>query len=216
MLSLADKVDPKHCLLLVVDIQNDFCHPEGSMGRAGQDLSMVDEMMPHLLEVLQEARQVRAPVIFTQAVHSSWSDSQASNTPWRTRLDVLKEEVPRPCLEGSWGADLYEVTLNEGERALTKPRYSAFYGTELDVMLRAMGIKTLLMTGVATNVCVETTARDGFMRDYQIVFLSDCCATYDRAQHEATLTNIDKYFGMVTTSKEVLNIWKGIATPRLG
>lgn len=206
MLSLAERVEPKHCLLMVVDVQNDFCHRDGSMGKAGQDLSMVEKMMPHLVELLLEARRVGTPVIFTQAVHSRWTDSQA----WSTRLHGLEVELPRHCREGSWGADFYQVTPQEDERVLVKRRYSAFYGTDLDVMLRAMGIKTLLMTGVATNVCVETTARDGFMRDYHIVFLADCTAAYDREDHQASLNNISKFFGMVAASREVLEVWKGL------
>lgn len=206
MLTLAEKVDPKHCLLMVVDVQNDFCHAEGSMSRAGQDLAMVDEMMPQLLRLLDEARRVGAPVIFTQAVHSPWTDSQA----WSTRLHGLDLELPRHCREGSWGAELYELTPRDDERALAKRRFSAFYGTDLDVMLRALGTRALIMTGVATNVCVETTARDGFMRDYHVVLMSDCCASYDRAEHQATLTNISKYFGQVAGSSEVLNVWKGL------
>ncbi|HLB11611.1 MAG TPA: isochorismatase family cysteine hydrolase [Dehalococcoidia bacterium] len=204
MQTLADKVDPRHCLVMVVDVQNDFCHSEGSMGRAGQDLTMVEEAMPHLVELLEEARRVGTPVVFTQAVHSRWTDSQA----WSTRLHGSNVELPRHCREGSWGADFYEIAPQENERVLVKRRFSAFYGTDLDVMLRALGIKALIMTGVATNVCVETTARDGFMRDYHIVFLSDCCASYDRALHQGTLRNMDNYFGQVATSKDVLDVWK--------
>ena len=206
MLTLAEKVDPGRCLLMVVDVQNDFCHIEGSMARARQDLSMVDEMMPNLIELLEQARRVGAPVIFTQAVHSRWSDSQA----WATRLHGVNLEVPKHCREGSWGVDLFEVTPWEDERVLVKRRFSAFYGTDLDVMLRALGIKTLLMTAVAPNVCVETTARDGFMRDYYVVLASDSCAAYVRAEHQATITNISKYFGQVATSEQVIKAWKDL------
>lgn len=206
MLTLAEKVDPKKCLLLVVDVQNDFCHPDGSMGRAGQDLSMVDEMMPPLLNLLEEARRVGTPVIFTAAVHVPWTDSQA----WATRLHGANVDMPHHCREGSWGAELYEVSAREDERVLVKRRFSAFYATDLDVMLRALGTRALIMSGVATNVCVETTARDGFMRDYHIVYASDCCASYDRGEHEGTLRNISKYFGQVSTSSEIIGIWKGL------
>lgn len=206
MLTLPEKVNPRHSLLMVVDVQNDFCHGEGSMSRAGQDLSMVDEMMPPLLNLLEEGRRVGAPVIFTQAVHSRWTDSQS----WSTRLHGVDLDMPRHCREGSWGAELYEVAPREDERVLVKRRFSAFYGTDLDVMLRALGIRTLIMTGVATNICVETTARDGFMRDYHVVLVSDCCAAYHRGEHQATLTNISKYFGHVARSGEIIDVWKGL------
>lgn len=203
-MNLLERVDPKSSLLLVVDVQNDFCHPKGSMSAAGQDLSMVGEMMPRLSELLGEARRVGTPVIFTQAIHSPWTDSEA----WSTRLHGVEVELPRHCREGTWGTELYQIEALEDERLLVKRRFSAFYATDLDVMLRARGIKTLIMAGVATNVCVETTARDGFMRDYHIVFVSDCTAAYDRQEHHATLHNMSKYFGVVASSAEVIEAWK--------
>ncbi len=209
-MNLADRVNPKQCLLLVVDVQNDFCHPEGSMSKAGQDLSMVGEIMPHLSVLLEAARRIELPVIFTQAIHSSWTDSEA----WSTRLHGVDLDLPRHCREGSWGAELYEVTPGEGERVLVKRRFSAFYGTDLDVMLRARGIKSLILAGVATNICVETTARDAFMHDYQVVFLSDCTAAYSREEHHATLVNMSKYFGLVATSGEVTTAWRALPAAR--
>lgn len=205
-MNLAQRVDPRQCLLLVVDVQNDFCHPDGSMSHAGQDLSMVNEMMPQMKLLLDGARRVGVPVVYTKAVHSPWTDSEA----WRTRLHGVDLDMPRHCREGSWGAELFELEPLENERVLVKRRFSAFYCTDLDVMLRAKGVNSLIMAGVATNICVETTARDGFMRDYNIVFLSDCTAAYDREEHQGTLTNMAKYFGVVAASTEVLNIWRAL------
>ena len=120
----------------------------------------------------------------------------------------VEVEIPMHCREGSWGIELYQVEPQANERVLAKRRFSAFYSTDLDVMLRARGIKSLIMAGVATNVCVETTARDGFMRDYHIVFLSDCTAAYDRQEHYSALNNMSKYFGVVADSKELIEAWK--------
>jgi ureidoacrylate peracid hydrolase len=203
MKSLADRVEPRQCTLIVVDVQNDFCHQNGSMAKAGQDLSMVQQMVPRLLRLIAEARRVGVPIIYTQAVHTPWTDSQT----WQTRLGTLEVELPRHCRENTWGADFYQVAPLQDERILVKRRYSAFYGTELDLMLRARGIQTLILTGVATNVCVETTARDGFMRDYHIVFLEDCTAAYDQQQHQAALANVSSFFGQVASSQQLLEIW---------
>ncbi len=92
---------------------------------------------------------------------------------------------------------------------MIKHRYSAFVGTRLESVLHTLGIKTLIMTGVGTNVCVESTARDGFMRDFNIVFLSDCTATSTQEFHDATLANIKLFFGVVATSDDVLATWEG-------
>lgn len=208
MTSLADRVNPGRCLLLVVDIQNDFCHRDGSMSKAGQGLSMVDEMIPRLLRFVPQARQNGVPVAFTRIVHSRWTDSPA----WITRHEGLGLERPQHCREGSWGAELFKVSPQDNERVFVKHRYSAFYGTDLDVVLRSTGVQTLLLAGVVTNLCVETTARDGLTRDYNIVFLSDCTAAYSAEEHEATLNNMARYFGIVTTSEEVLSTWQGTWT----
>lgn len=207
MLSLAEKVDPKHCLILVVDVQNDFCHPEGTFGRAGRDLSMVEQMMPHLVKMVEEARRVGVPVIFIQTVHSQWTDSQT----WLTRHSGLYLES-QLCRPGTWGVDFYGVAPQEGELVVVKHRFSAFYGTDLDVVLRAKGIKTLIMTGFSTNGCVESTARDGFMRDYHIVLLSNCTAATSQEAHQAALVNMSNYSGGAVTSDEVLSIWKELPT----
>jgi len=100
-----------------------------------------------------------------------------------------------------------------GECIVTKHRYSGFINTDLDLILRAQGIQTLIMTGTATNVCVESTARDGFMLDYYIVFLGDCTGTGDRNLHEATLQNISGAFGVVCNSTDVSAHWATVPEP---
>ena len=100
-----------------------------------------------------------------------------------------------------------------GEVVIDKHRFSVFADTYLDLILRRKVIRTLIMTGVATNVCVETTSRDGFMKDYYIVFLRDCtAATFATAKiseemHNNTLRNIDLYFGQVVDSSDVIRCW---------
>ncbi len=82
-------------------------------------------------------------------------------------------------------------------------------GTNLNSLLKSRGVRTLILTGVATNVCVESTTRDGFMRDYYIVLPKDLTGGYEESLHEATLKNVDEYFGQVTSSDELLEIWQG-------
>ena len=86
----------------------------------------------------------------------------------------------------------------------TKHRYSAFVGTDLELILKSQGVEYILVTGVATNVCVESTARDGYHRDYNVILIEDCCGAYDQQEHAATLNNISKFFGTVTTSKTLI------------
>ncbi|MBI4320435.1 MAG: cysteine hydrolase [Chloroflexi bacterium] len=203
MVTLKERVDPKNTALLVVDVQNDFCASDGGLGRRVGDMSRIQAIIPDLLNLIAAARENGVAVVFIRTTHDGWTNSDS----WlERRKDVSVEEVPI-CQEGSWGAELYRVEPEPGDKVITKHRYSAFYGTDLDVVLRAKGIKSLLMTGVATNVCVETTARDGFMRDYRIVFVDNCCGTAAAEDQQATLRNIRNHFGVVVTSQEVIEAW---------
>jgi ureidoacrylate peracid hydrolase len=203
-LSLADKLVPTRACLLVVDVQNDFCSPDGYFARVGNDVSAVAAMMERLHALIDAARAAGALVVFVQAIY----DEHVLSAPWRERNIRRNLEVPR-CITGSWGAELYEVKPQPGDVVVRKHRYSAFVDTELDMILRARGIETLVMTGVASNVCVESTARDGFMKDYYIVFTSDASATTSPAVHEATLQNVRDYFGVVASAAEVIATWQG-------
>lgn len=201
--TLEEKVAPGNAAVLVVDVQNDFCADQGVFGKAGNDLSIVQAMVPRLQRLIVGARQAGVPVVFIQAIY----DPVYLPPVWYERNARLEFEVPR-CLSGSWGADFYQVAPLPAETVVVKHRYSAFVGTELDLILRSRGIQSVIMTGVATNICVESTARDAFMRNYYVVFVDDCSATYRKEHHEGTLSNIELGFGVVTTSAAVLRVWE--------
>jgi len=111
--------------------------------------------------------------------------------------------------EGSNGAELYEGVTQplDGEPVVVKWNYDGFEETELHSILQKHGIKTLLMTGFTTNVCVETTARHGYLKGYYIVLVSDCCNAYEPQEHESSIMNIGRYFGKVATSSEIISSW---------
>ncbi len=201
--TLAEKLEPSSACLLIVDVQNDFCARDGFFGRSGYDLGAVGSMMAHLHPLIEAARTAGALVIFVQAIY----DDHFLSRPWKERNYRQGLEVSR-CLSGSWGADFHEVKPQPGDVVVQKHRYSAFIDTDLDMILRARGIETLVMTGIASNVCVESTARDGFMKDYYIVFTSDASATTSPDAHEATLRNIRDFFGVVVSSTEVIDAWR--------
>jgi ureidoacrylate peracid hydrolase len=199
--NLEQKLMNSRTAIVVVDVQNDYCHPEGALAQAGNDIGAVADMMPNLHRLLAAARVFEVPVIFIQTFHEEATDSEA----WRERSNGRSMAV---CRKGSWGADFYEVAPEPGEVVVNKHRYSAFVNTRLDSILRSQKIETLIMTGVSTNVCVESTARDGFMLDYHIVLLRDACASYSTQAHEMTIKNIEGYFGEVTDTREVISLWE--------
>jgi ureidoacrylate peracid hydrolase len=201
--SLEEKIAPGNAALIVVDVQNDFCADEGVFGKTGNDLSMVKKMLPNLQRLIEAARNVGVPVIFIQAIY----DPVYLPPVWYERNARLNFEVPR-CISGTWGADFYKVAPLAGETIVRKHRYSAFVDTELDQILRSSQVRTVIMTGVATNICVESTARDAFMRNYYVAFVDDASATYRQDQHDATLANIALGFGVVNTVQDLLNAWR--------
>jgi ureidoacrylate peracid hydrolase len=203
--TLTQKINPKHAAVLVIDMQNDFCHENGVIAKQGRDMTFKKAMAPKLVRFLSEARRHRVPVIFIRQINLKETLSDAAREQKRRTQPKYGKLI---CRKGSWGSRFYAVAPEPGEIVVTKHRYSAFADTNLDLILRSVGIRTLIMTGVATNACVESTARDGFMKDYYIVFLSDCTATSSQEDHEATLRNINTYFGVVADSSELVNIWQ--------
>ena len=112
------------------------------------------------------------------------------------------------CRPGNWGSGFYRVMPEPSEYVIVKHRYSGFMDTDLDLILRSLGIRTIALVGVATNVCVESTARDGYQKGYYVIMLEDCVATMSKAEHEATLTNIRNFFGVVASSQELVEAWQ--------
>ena len=200
--TLDEKIDPAHAALVVVDVQNDFCAEEGTMGRIGRDVSVVQSMIPRLQRLVDDARRAGVPVIWVQYCHNRATESEVHlEQRARGRADQVI------CDEGSWGAEFYGVQPEPGETIVKKHRYSAFVNTDFDVILRSTARRVLIMTGIATNGCVEATARDGFMHDYYIVFVDDCCSCFSPEAHQMTLQNIRDAYGIVTTGDELAQTW---------
>lgn len=186
---------PEQTALVIVDVQNDFCHPSGAKALAGAELSAIQAMVPQLARIVTEARAQGVHILFVQTEHSPWSDTPR----WLARSRAEAADRPLTCRSGSWGAELYGLEPRPEDRIVTKHRYSAFFGTDLDLILRSRGIQTTLVTGVLTNVCVESTVRDAFSYGYRTILLADGCASTDNAAHEAALKNLGRHFGEVTT-----------------
>ena len=205
--TLTEKAAPGKAALLIVDMQNDFCHPEGAGAVNGGDVSHCVAMAPRLKELIASAREAGVLPIFIRAVHNRWTDSP----PRLDRNDGRKAGI---CREGTWGADWYGVAPEPGDPVVTKHRYSAFINTDLDLILRAQGVKSIILTGVATNGCVESTARDGHMLDYYTVFVDDCSATSGGTEpHGFALKNIGRAFGTVVQGADLMEAWSGAPEP---
>lgn len=204
LLTLEQKAGRAHTALLVVDVQNDFCAPGGYYDRTGARLDGIQEMLPRLQRFLAVARGASVPVVFVAAAYDEPFLSGVQKERHLRRFGKVQ-----PCCEsGTWGAEFCAVAPEPGEPIIRKRRYSAFHGTDLDLHLRARGVRTVVLTGVATNVCVETAARDAYMRDYYVVVAGDCTAARDDTFHRAALASVEAHFGVVATSDALAAVWK--------
>jgi ureidoacrylate peracid hydrolase len=212
--TLEQKIEPTHAALLVVDMQNDFCAAGGMMDLEGADLRTVQAMAERLPDVLDAARSAGVLVVFIRNVYSTERNVYLSDV-WLEQMLRRRGDsytVRDVCGADSWQGDFYgRIEPRPVEPIVTKHRYGAFHNTDLETILRVHGIRTVVLTGVATNACVETTAREAFVRDYYVVFTADGTACYSDDAHEATLRTIDKYFGVVASLDDVIGVWRGAA-----
>jgi len=207
--TLKDRCDPSYAALIVVDVQNDFVSPEGSAGKRGDDVGAAMAMIPNLTGLIGQARKVGLTVVYIRTTHSDWTDTPS----WIYRTS--QKSGLSTCREGTWGAEFYDgIAPLPSERVVIKHRYSAFINTDLNTVLKARGIQSILVCGVATNVCVETTARDGYMYDYYVTMIDDCSAAYDAKLHMSTLENIRRHFGLVASSHQIIESWSGLPVKR--
>jgi ureidoacrylate peracid hydrolase len=204
-LTLAEKVDPARTALLVIDVQNDYIHPDGYIARIGGDISSCVAMVPRLLRLVDAARSAGISIVHTRNWHRPATDSPA----WLDRLARGgRTQHDRAARAETWGAEFYQIVPLPGEEIVSKFRYDAFLGTNLEYLLRARGIRTVICIGTATNICVESTARAALMRDFHLVMVEDCCASPDEDLHRATLKTLKHSFGEVTTADQLEAIWR--------
>jgi ureidoacrylate peracid hydrolase len=202
---LKERADPKNAALIVVDVQNDFVSAGGSAGKRGEDVSAAQAIMPPLLRLITAARRVGLTIIYIRTTHSEWTDTPS----WIYRTS--QKGGLSTCREGTWGAEFYDgIAPLPTERVVVKHRYSAFINTDLNTVLKARNIQSVLVCGVATNVCVETTARDAYMFDYYVTMIDDCSAAYEAKLHLGTLDNIRRHFGLIASSNEIIDTWRDL------
>ncbi|OVZ60309.1 hypothetical protein CDO44_09450 [Pigmentiphaga sp. NML080357] len=203
--TLAEKVQPRHTALLVVDMQNDFCAQGGYLQRtraeSGRHPIQVDEnaaIADRIGVLADEARRAGATVAWLRSVY---------DFKYLADAHVAMRDGEGCCMEGSWGADFFRIHPRDGDIVVDKHTFSGFHETGLHAQLLARGIRTLVMTGVATNVCVDSTLRHGFFLGYHIVVAEDCVGSGNPVGHEGTLSTVRVNFGEVTTSAELLRLF---------
>lgn len=192
--------------LLVIDMQNGFCHPEGSFAGLGLDVSMTNDAIGGVRKLVDAARAAAVPIIYTRYVYRA--DYRDGGVLVQDLLPALADT--KSLAAGSWDADIVdELTPEDDDFIIDKNRYSAFYGTRIEPILTSLGIDSLVMCGVTTNMCVETSARDASQRDYRVFVVSDATGELDKERHEHALNTLGFGFGWVVGSDEVTRAWAG-------
>jgi len=181
--------------LAVIDMQRYFLEEDASAY-----LGAPKHLIPNAVELVAAFRTAKRPIVFTRHAHQRGSDTGEMGRWWDGRLPW----------EGERQSELIdELGPAAGERLITKIRYSAFEGTDLDAWLRERNVDTLVLCGVMTNLCVETTARHAFMKDLQPVIVEDACASSESRYHEASIMNLEYGFAHIEKTDSILKKLKG-------
>lgn len=195
-------------------MQNDYVADEGKVGKLGLNVKKIQEAVPMMNKLIEEARKAGIMVIWIRQTHSlrdALPNYMASNVA-RVKGKPFKEE-DFLVQEGSRGADYYDKMTKrlEGEIEVIKNTYGGFTNTKLDTYLKAKGIKTIMSIGCLTNVCVQSTAMQGWFQGYYSIIPSDAASSSDTSLHEATLKNHSIFYGFTPKCDEIISIWKKMA-----
>ncbi len=182
-------LEPERSALLVIDMQRFFTDP-----LSHAYVPAVDGIFPNVLALVQAYRAKGLPIVFTRHAFKPEEDPGILGRWWRDALldgDEFAEPDPR-------------LKVKSGEPVLRKNRYSAFTNPELEAILKRLGATQLVVAGVMTHLCCETTARDAFMRDYEVYFAVDATGTDDEELHCATLQTLSSGFAVPVSTAEVI------------
>lgn len=193
---LSGSVDPLTTAAVVVDVQQLFTNMSGAPIDPPLDL-----VLPRIGQFVQNCRDAGVTVVLVRTIIPSDAHSR-STRQW-------PEFMRAGMAPGSPGTEFDSCLHRRPEDVeVVKTRYSAFFGTSLDELLRARGIETVMVFGLTTNVCVQSTARDAWQRDYETITVADCCAEVGAGSHDASLAWTARNFGAVLTSHELSGRWR--------
>jgi ureidoacrylate peracid hydrolase len=191
--------------LLVIDMQNGFCHPDGAFAKLGLDVSMCNAAIEGCRDLVDAAHEVGVPVIFTRYIlRPDLKDAGFLLHAGKPALIGTKSLV-----YGAWDAELVDELKPEGDDfVIDKTRYSAFYGTSLESILGTLGVRDLVVAGVTTNICVDSTVRDASYRDYPSFVAEDATGELEKDRHDITLRTLGFAFGWVLPRAKIIASWR--------
>ncbi len=198
-----------HTALIIIDMQNAFCRDDGSFAKLGFDVSMLKAAIEPCRRLAAAARQASVPVIFTRLAYAA--DYHDGGIAIRY---MTPEFVDSQCLAaGTWDIEIVdELAPFPGDHIVDKNRFSAFYAESFERLLRELEVDSLVVCGVTTNCCVESTVRDAFQRNYKVFAVGDAAGELERSRHELALQTMSFLFADVVTVDDMLALWTTAAT----
>lgn len=208
--SLDEVLDPVHTALLVIDMQNDLIRDEGRYASRGEDASLVQAAIAPVGRILEAARSAGVLVVYTQ--NTTLADGHSDSPAWIYFKSHSRPELAgQYTMEGTWGHEIIdELAPVPSDIVVRKHRSDAFVATDLDLVLRSHGIRTVVTVGIVTNGCVESTVRHAAFLDYYSVAVEDACASTSQRLHEAALDMLRGRHDVVTT-ETVITRWRNEA-----
>lgn len=204
-MSLKDWIVPARTALLLVDMQVDFAEPDGAMGKSGMDISMAQAALRNAVLLADAARAADVPCLFARLITRP-SDETELLREWKERRGT-QDDAPL-CQEGTRGAAFVGPQPRETEAIFSKSRYDAFSGTGLDAHLRGLKRDTLVIAGLTTECCVDSTARHAFEKDYHVFIAADAVAAYEKDLHDGALKALELNCAIPAFSAEIIAAWK--------
>ncbi len=195
-------IDPRVAALMVIDIQKGFCHPESRMELSGVGTANQRAIIPNVVELTHWAREHGIPILWSQQTHYPEDVT-------RSRRRIPSHQAKQrwtPCLRGTWEVDFMDEVVDEikpEDIIVEKHRASVFFETTLETKLRMLGVEQVIISGCNTDFCVETTIRDAYYRDYDVIVVRDCVAGPRKQFHDDTLAKVETYFGVVLSLDEL-------------
>lgn len=209
--TLEELVDPRHTALVAIDIQNDFCHPDGHFARAGKSVAQMQDAVQRMKHLVSAAQKLGVPVYFLRQLTLPGGKS---DSPAWLRFKTRDGKAPDYALPGTFGSDLVEgLVPGANDCVVDKFRPDGFLGTPLDLLLRARGVHTVVLLGTTTEGCVESTVRAASYHDYYIVVASDAVASPNMRLHENSLEFFKARYPLHSTDEIIEAFKKASATP---
>jgi ureidoacrylate peracid hydrolase len=206
--SLDEVLDPTRSALLVIDIQNDFVHPQGWSARRSSDAPPLRHVIGPINALISAARDASIPIAYILVQHGPDIDAPNYRARYAAR-GMSAEDVL--CARGTWGAllDAELMPPQAEDIQILRQTYDGFAGTNLHARLLARGAETVVATGVVTELCVRTTAEHAFALGYYTVVAEDATAASSATVQHVTLDGLRRFFGPVLPSRKIIELWKG-------